>query len=378
MTRRPRGEGSVYRRADGRWVASLDLGFTPGGKRRRKVLYGRTQPEVREKLRKARNQLLDHGTVAPTAPTVATWMRTWLDEIAAEEVRPTTLPGYRSKVETWIIPVIGRHRLDRLAPEHVRALYRAMRDAGRAESHVRQVHAILKRALKVAVREGKVTRNVAELVNAPSTFVKASEPLTSTEVAAILEAAVGDRLESRWLVALLLGMRQGECLGLTWDRVDLDAGTLTVDRALARIKGRGLVMVPVKSKASNRVVPLEGTVLESLQRRQAAYGAERAAPGFTDLGFVWGQANGRPRDPAADWQAWVDLLARAEVERRRLHDARHAAASALASLDVPVDVRMAILGHSTVSMAMHYTHADAARIREAVALVSRSHRQLEA
>ena len=390
--RRAKGEGSIHQRPDGRWVATLDLGHDKAtGRRRRKQLYARTQAEAVAKLKAAQLERSRHGDLPVAAPTVESWLRTWLDDIAPDRVRPTTMPSYRSKMERYVIPAVGRHRLDRLEPSHLRAMYRAMRqqDPPLAEATLRQTHQILSRALKVAVREGKVNRNVAELVDAPSTYTKKPDPPNPTEVAAILEAIIGDRLESRWLAALLLGMRQGEALGLSWGHVDLDAGTLSVDRALARLPGVGLVMVPPKSEASVRTVPLPEQMWASLRLRRQAYEAERAATNgsvagrrtvaqYADLDLVWGQPNGRPTQPRSDWQAWTDLLARAQVAHRRLHDARHAAASTLAALGVPVDVRMQILGHSDVKMAMHYTHVDLAPMQAAMALLDQAHRAIEA
>jgi integrase len=379
MARRPRGEGSVYRRGDGRWVGMLDLGRDPAtGKRRRKAIYGRTQRDVVRDLAKARRELETHGDLPTANLTVETWLRTWLTDIAPERIRPTTLPSYRSKVERHIIPAIGRHRLDKLAPEHLRGMYRGMTERGLSEATRLQTHRILSRALKVAVREGKANRNAATLVDAPPTTVVETEPLNPTEIAAVLEALAGDRMESRWLAALTLGMRQGEALGLGWDDVNLDDATLTVSRALARIPGRGLVMVPPKSRKSARTVPLPRILADSLRRRWDAYQAESQAEGYTDLRLVWGRPDGRPTDPRVDWEAWRDLLDRASVQHVRLHDARHCAASTLGALGVPLPVTMQILGHSQISMTMRYTHTDLTAMQAAMALVDAHHQAIEA
>lgn len=364
MTRRPKGEGAVYQRADGRWCASLDLGIV-NGRRKRRVVYGKTESEVKRKLARARHEWETTGTVAAGAMTVEAWMRTWLDEIAPRRVRPSTLAGYRSKVEQYILPELGKRRLDRLEPQHVRALDTAMTARGLSSATRRQTHAILLRALKVAHREGKVTRNAAALVDPPKLDKDEPEHLSLDEITAVLRAAVGTPLESRWLAALVLGLRQGEALGLAWDAVDLDTGTLTVRRALQRITGQGLVMVEPKSRKSRRTIPLPTSLVKSLREHRARV----TGP------LVWGNPDGTPKDPRQDWQAWTDLLDTAGVRHVRLHEARHAAATVLAALGVHQAVVRDILGHSTETLTMAvYTHTDLSGQRKAMDLVDALHR----
>ena len=282
------------------------------------------------------------------------------------------MTSHRQKVELYIVPRLGKHRLDKLTPDHIRAMYRWMADErGLSMNTRRQTHAVLRRGLTIAVREGKVTRNAAAMMDGPPPETPDIDVLNATEIAALIEAMVGDRMESRWLAALLLGLRQGEALALGWDRVDLDAGTLEVTRALGRVKGEGLKMGPPKSKKAVRTVPLPDSLAASLERRREAWEAELQLPGHTDLGLVWGQENGRPTDPRRDWQTWKDLLAKAEVRDVRLHDARHAAATALGALGVPLPVMGAILGHAQVTTTMLYTHTDLTAMREAIGRLDR-------
>lgn len=347
MARRGRGEGSIYQRSDGKYVAVLDLGWRDG-KRKRKVAYAKTRQGAATKLTK---MTTDHAASALViaSPTVEAWLRYWFEEIAPERVRPSTLRGYRTYVEHYLIRHLGKHRLDRLEPSHVRQLYTKMRKDGRAEASVRQAHAILSRALKVALREGKVARNVCDLIDPPGTQKNTPTPLTVDQAKAVLRLAGWgvphrDLTGSRWYVALYLGLRQGEALALRWQDVNLEEGVIFVRTALQRVSGQGLVHVELKSAASRRVVPLPNVVRARLQVEWAAH----VNAGGDLSGYVWG--GDKPTDPKRDWTAWRDLLIAAGVPHVRLHAARNTTASLLLDAGADPKIVQEILGHSTVQI----------------------------
>ena len=285
------------------------------------------------------------------------------------------------------------HRLDRLTPEHVERFYTRLEHDGLAPSSVLQIHRILARALKVAVQRGHVTRNVALLVDAPSATPAQIEPLTLAEAKALTVQAAGLRNSTRWSVALALGLRQGEALGLRWADVDLDAATITIRwqlqrrswlhgcpdpivctqarhtakcpdgctahaRACPQRQDGGLVLTELKSGASKRVIALAPQLVAALRDHQAAQATERDTAGsfWHDGGFVWCQPTGKPVNPRADWGEWKALLKAAGVRDARLHDARHTAATLLRAQGVDQRVVMEILGHSQISMTSRYTH----------------------
>ncbi|GAA3309917.1 site-specific integrase [Nonomuraea dietziae] len=146
--------------------------------------------------------------------------------VLSEKLAPRTLADYHSKNRHWIVPLLGKHRLDKLAPEHLDAAYTTMLERGLATSTVLKVHRILSRALTIALRRGRVARNVATLIDAPSATAIEIDPLTREEARSILEAAKTRRNAARWSVALALGIRQGEALGLRWSYIDLDTGEI--------------------------------------------------------------------------------------------------------------------------------------------------------
>ncbi|OHV33533.1 MULTISPECIES: tyrosine-type recombinase/integrase [Pseudofrankia] len=384
--RRGAGEGAIYKSPDGRWRASVDLGWRDG-KRQRKYLSGRTRAEVAEKLRKLRRQQEDGVVVAVTTgkkpPTVGQWVTFWVEHIAPARVRPSTLDGYRSKVNHRIIPALGGYKLEALQPENVETWRDELLAEGLAPATVRQCFRILSRALKVAVQRGKVARNVCALVDAPAVQRDEIRPLTAQQARQILKVAADDVNPARWSVALSLGLRQGEALGLAWDAVDLVRGTIAVRQALqrrpwqhgcgdtpcgkkragscpSRVGGGGLVLVAPKSRAGRRTITLPRPLVRALrdQRDRQRKAAEHARDLWkNEWNLVFTQPNGCPLDPARDWATWKRLLEQAGVPHARLHDARHTAATLLLAQGTPARVAMEILGHSQISLTLDtYSH----------------------
>ncbi|MEP7054256.1 MAG: site-specific integrase, partial [Actinomycetota bacterium] len=341
-------------------------------------MRGRTRREVGDKIRAA-TIARDSGSlvvIQAGQSTVAEWMTFWLESIASAKVRPSTLHTYGGYVRNRINPALGRHRLDKLQPEHLEAFYRASLDEGLAPATVLQMHRILSRALKVAMRRGRAPRNVATLVDAPTVHRTEVVPLTATEAKRVLTAASSERNAARWSVALALGLRQGEALGLTWEDLDLAAGTVTIRRALQRRPGGGLVFVQPKSHAGRRTIVIPLPLVSALRRQLQAQRIERLSAGqlWTDAGVVFASPIGKPIDPRADHRSWQLLLDRAGVRRARLHDARHTAATLLLAQGVPARVAMQILGHSQIGLTLgtyshvipELAHDAAARMAEAL------------
>lgn len=359
-TRAASGESSMHKGTDGRWHGYVSMGLKREGARDRRHVSGTRRVDVVAKVRGLERQR--DSSVAQEAgrvSTVAEWLEHWLDTIVARKVRPRTLEGYRSKLRLHVVPALGHHRLDRLQPEHVEAFYAECERSGMAPTSTLQCHRILSRALKVAMQRGKVTRNVCTLVDAPSLVRAEVQPLTAKEARRLLDAAFDTRNAARWSVALALGLRQGEALGLRWSDLDLDAGTLTVRRALQRQQGKGLVFVEPKSAAGRRTIVLPRPLREPLRTHRAAQAEERLAAGsvWHDHDLLFAQVNGKPIEPRRDWQDWKELLGRAGVRDARLHDARHTAATLLMQQGVPARVAMQILGHSQISLTLGtYSH----------------------
>ncbi|NAS22147.1 tyrosine-type recombinase/integrase [Herbidospora sp. NEAU-GS84] len=208
------------------------MGVKADGSPDRRHRKAKTEAEVTRKVQELEKQR-DSGQVAKAGrpPTVEQWITEFLDVICARLVQsgklaPRTLSDYRSKSKNWIIPLLGKHRLDKLAPEHLDTAYSTMLERRLSPSSVLKVHRILSRALTIGVRRGRITRNVATLIDAPTANPTEIEPLTLEEARRILDIAKTRRNGARWSVALSLGIRQGEALGLRWSYVDLETGQI--------------------------------------------------------------------------------------------------------------------------------------------------------
>lgn len=396
MTRRQRGEGSIYKRAsDGKWVGTIYLGVV-NKKRKRRTVYGRTQAEVVKKLRDARKEV-DKGVTVTRAVRLEDWLDRWLTVICPSKSRmkPKTLATYRSYVERYIKPALGRVPLNKLTAQHVRDLHAYVLSLGLTSTTAGHAHRILGTALADAMREDLVTRNVAAIEAAPSKEEAQRRPLTIGEFGRFMAAAGEDRLASRWLFGFLTGARQGEALGVCWPALDLDAGTVDLATQLQRIPYKhgcgtrsggtwpcghradrcpqraldvrpgfwyqqldgNLCLQRPKTKGSTRVVPLAAPLVEALRLRESAYLGERGNY-TTDHGLVWARPDGRPIDAGSDREEWHAHLAAAGIPDTDQHSMRHTTSTLMLALKVEEHVRMSILGHSEEATNRRYTHVD--------------------
>lgn len=259
-------------------------------------------------------------------------------------------------VRVHLIPGVGKHRIDRLEPEHLERLYRKMVQARAKPGRAHQVHRTIRAALGEAQRRGHINENPAVLARGPKVEEEEIEPCTVEEIQRIFEAAAGSRNSVRWAVALALGLRQGEALGLMWSDIDLELGTLVVTRNRLRPKwkhgcggacgekpGFCRTRVPArdetagtKSKAGRRGIGLPDPLVELLKTHKEEQQIERkrACDLWRESGYVFTTPTGEPVNPSTDYHAWKRLLAKAGVEEKRLHDARHSAATVLLLLGV--------------------------------------------
>jgi integrase len=208
----------------------------------------------------------DHGLVFDAGVlTVETYLKRWLTDSVRDTVRSTTFERYEQITRKHIVPELGRLKLKALTPAHVRGLYKEKMQSLSSRS-VRYIHVTLHKALKQAVQDGLIPRNVTEAVKPPQIHREEMRPLTREQAKTLLEVARGeaDRLEALYVIAVTTGLRQGELLGLKWDDVDLEAGTLQVRRTLVTAKG-GPVLAAPKTKGSRRTVKLPPKALIALR-----------------------------------------------------------------------------------------------------------------
>lgn len=393
--RRPQGEGALHRRANGTWAAIIELPPDPAtGKRRRKYEYGKTKNEVVQKLRKMRSELEAAGDLPTSNPRLADWLKTW-DKRHLSTLKPRSAESARGIVDRYIIPSLGKIRLNRLTVAHVHQMHDYITETLELSTTTANgAHRILRKALNDAIAYGQITRNVAAIARPPALAVTKREALTADEAKALLKHHAGDPHRAlRLAVALMTGLRQGEALGLTWGAIDLDRGIIAVEWQLQSMGSRhgcdednpcsfktagrcphrvfdypagqeieqvrgALHLLRPKSRKGWREVPLAPVLKTMLTRYKKAFAREHPH----DLVFL--REDGHPTPPRQDLANWKAALKEAGLPDVPLHSARHTTATLLFELGVPEQVRMAILGHSSATVTQGYTHvAD----REAIA-----------
>ena len=368
--KRGQGEGSIYKRKDGLWAAAVNLGYQ-GGKLRRKVYYGKTREEVQEKLVAALSDVQKGIPIPTERQTVAQFLQSWLAEVVKPSVRPKTLKTYDYIVKLHVVPELGKKVLMKLSPQDVQRFLNDKLKSGLSARTVRHINDTLRCALNMALKWGLVSRNVATLVGPPRIQRKEIRSFTPEEARTFLETIKGDRLEALFSVALSLGLRQGEALGLRWQDVDFDARTLRVNYAIQRIEGR-LQLVEPKTERSRRVLPLPKTVISALRAHRSRQLEEKLSlgPDWHETGLVFTSSIGTPLEPRNVVRKFHALLKNAGLPRSRFHDLRHSCASLLLAQGVPARTVMDILGHSQISLTMNtYAHVMPAMKQDAMDLM---------
>ena len=247
------GEGTVYRRTDGRWVAAAWVP-TSDGKVRRVFTYSQTRAEAKKKLRELFDRADRNIVTTPANLTVATYLAEWLVHVK-QHVRPSTWKAYEANTRLHIVPRIGRTKLARLSPRDVRLMLDDLRKGGAGARTIQYVHATLRVALEHAYREELVTRNVVKLVRVESPRAAVKEPLSIEEARNLLVAIEDERNHVLWTTMLMLGLRRSEVCGLRWEDIDFEKQTLRVAQSVQRFDGK-LHELPTKTRRSNRTIPL--------------------------------------------------------------------------------------------------------------------------
>jgi integrase len=364
--KRNAGEGSIFERADGRWCAQLDLGWE-NGKRRRRYIYGVTAAEVQDALLKARSDQAAGLPIAVERQTVAQFLDRWLEDSVKPSVRPATHQQYFQHVRLYLSPSLGRHRLSKLSPQHVQAFVNERLKIGLSPRTVQLSLVILRHALDSAVKWDLVGRNVATLVDSPKVQRHEITPLDPQQARRFLEAARGERLEALYSVALSLGLREGEALGLRWIDLDLDARQLSIRQCLQRIGGKRfgtgpgkLQFVEPKTDRSRRTLRMPDAIVRALRAHRVRQLEERLSAGsaWVENGLIFTTTIGTPLEPRSAVTDFKRILEKAALPLSiRFHDLRHSAASLLLAQGVQMRAIMELLGHSTIALTANtYSH----------------------
>ena len=387
--------GKPHKVTGSRYRVAINMGTGPDGKRRRVSVTRRTRKAALEAAQEKVDEIKSGVKIDGPRTTVSDWLDYWHGTVLPlRKLRPNSLRSYRTALDNSIVPYIGTIQLGRLTPVHVREMHKELEKKGLAVATSRLAHITLDKALDDAVQAGMIAKTPAEHVDPPSGDSEERPALTIPQVRQLLNSCdqAGDSLAVRYMMALITGARQGEVLGLTWDRVDFENATLDVSWAMVDVGyahgcddkaghtqsqcpqrllniprgysyiplNNSLVLGKTKTTGSTRVVPLIAPMAAALERHR-----EMFPPGRLNL--VW--ANPKTGDaihPRTDHARWKRALERAGLPKIPLHSARHSAATILQQMDITEAVRMKILGHNSQTEHRKYAHVDVALAREAL------------
>jgi integrase len=355
LAKRANGEGTVYRRkGDGRWSGCITL---PDGTR--KYFYGKKQSEVVAKIDEALHDLRRGMLAIGPSVTVQEYMEQWLEEIHKPLVKLGTYKNYEEMLRNYIVPGLGKVKLQSLTPQQVQAFYsKKMRD-GLAPKAINNIHGLLHKALSNAVKWNIVPRNVCDAVTPPRVSRQEKTVLTKDQAYTLLRQIKDHRLEALFTLAIVTGMRCGELLALRWHDIDIAGCSLQVKRSVRYIKDHGHVESEPKTVKSRRQIMLPVFVVEVLLRHKAKQEEQRekSEEGWVERDLVFTTHEGNYLALTTLRRAFNNVLKQAGLPHMRFHDLRHSAATILLSRGTHPKVVQEILGHSQISMTLDvYSH----------------------
>ena len=402
MSRRHNGEGSIYPVKGGYrgyvWCTN------PAGERYRKYVKGKTYDDTQRAWMKLRDEA-SRGPVASAVPSLEKFLHYWLDEIVRPNLAPKTYEKYELFTRLHIIPHLGDRRLDKLQVKDIRQWLNKLgricqccaqrKDATRPEGKRRccatgtccheilspgtrkDARNALRAALTCAVEEQIIARNPAAVIRLSSRRdpKRKRRSWTVDEARQFLESARRDDdvLYAAYVLVLILGLRKGELLGLTWELVKLDAGELYVGEQVQRV-GRQLLRRETKTETSEAPLPLPDVCVTALKLRSQQQDADhtRAGGAWIDSGLVFTTRHGTPIEPRNFNRSFDRRVVKAKVSKITVHGARRTCGSLLAALDVHPRVAMQILRHSKIAVTMEiYTEVPSAATRQALKKLGR-------
>ena len=368
--RRANGEGNIRKRKDGRWEGRYTVGHDPEtGKAIIKNVLGKTQAEVKEKLKRAieENVGIDYGRAKNY--TVGNWLEVWYENYAKIKMRPSTYLTYHGYIENHIKPQLGKISLNDLTTLHLQQLYKKLLAEGRVErieaqkqpkglsaKTVRNIHQMIGSAYNLAIEQKLVTRNPTQGCALPKVEHKEMKTLTADQLSAFFQEARDSGVYELYYLDLATGLRRGELLGLKWTDVDLDRGVLKIQRAISRQNGK-VVEAPLKTKNAYRTLPLSADAIDVLMQQRRKTGNSE---------WVFPSPTGGPMSPDSVLHMLHRVLKRAGLPKVRFHDLRHTFATLALQNGVDVKTVSGMLGHFSAGFTLDtYAHVTTSAKREA-------------
>ncbi|MCI7280798.1 site-specific integrase [Dysosmobacter sp.] len=368
--KRANGEGNIRKRKDGRWEGRYTAGHDPAtGKTIYKNVLGKTQAEVKEKLKRAieDSAKLDMSKVGQY--TVGQWMDVWFENYAKIKVRPSSHQTYRGYIENHIKPNIGSIPLNKLTSLELQKLYKKLLGNGRVErieskkqpkglsaKTVRNINQIISSALNLAIEQKLILTNPADACALPKLEHREMKTLPTEQLTSFLREAKESGVFEMYYIELATGLRRGELLGLKWSDIDLEHGSLRVQRQIARIDGE-IVEAPLKTKNAYRTLPLSADAIDVLKAQKKKCGTSP---------YVFPSPTGGPISPDSVLHMLHRVLKRAGLPKVRFHDLRHTFATLALQNGVDIKTVSGMLGHFSAGFTLDtYAHVTTSAQKEA-------------
>jgi integrase len=365
--RRVNGDGSITRRADGRWMGRF-YAWTSSGTRKRVTVYAKTRQQAADKMREAQERNRQGIPVPDRVWKLGEWLDYWLANVVAVNRRPATHALYEINTRLYLKPALGKISLTRLSASRVQAFLNVQLATGQSIRNVQIMKTVLSSALTRAMREELVMRNVARLAELPAWERQPITPWTATETRQFLNVAQTDPLYPAFVLLLLYGLRRGEVLGLRWQDIDEDNQEIHIRQQIQRVTGE-LRLGPIKTSAGRRDLPLLPQAKDALAARRDRQAADHLALGeaWQDTGLIFTTRTGRPIEPRNLVRSFHRICDANGLRAAKVHHLRHTTATLLKNLGVPARDAQLILGHSRMTVTLEiYTHEDKQAQRDAL------------
>jgi len=299
--------------------------------------------------------------------TLGTFLRDWLENEHKQNIAHSTYIRYRSLATNHIIPHLGEVLIQNLTPRLVTWFLNEMRVRGQSPRSQQQARALLSIALKAAEEQELITSNPVRKVRNPQNRQSSISPLSIEEVRRLLSTYKGTYLSARLHMALICGLRQGEALGLRWADIDLERDVIQIQQQMQKIEGK-YQFTHLKTQRSRRQIAIGSQTHEAVLEHWKIILEMKvsAKSSWNELDLVFPNFNGSPRSPMTDYDQWQDALKLCGIAPRRLHDARHTAATLMYSQSIGIETISRALGHSSSAITSRlYVHSAEEPLREA-------------
>ncbi len=362
--RAARGSGTIRQRKDGTWEARFTVGRDPGtGKQKQKSVYGKTQKEVRQKMTAAQAEIDKGEYIAPDHITVKKFMESWYNNFCAGRLKPYTAQTYRRIIDKDIVPHIGALDVQKLNGSQIQTLCNNLSKSGLSPKSVRNILSVLHKALDKAFKLKMIAHNPCDVVDLPEQVKPEINPLTDAEISAFITAVKGNTMEAAYMLCLLCGMREGECLGLSWRQVDFESHTIIIDQQLQREKNKGgqYYIQRNTKNGKSRVIQPPAIAFDYLKAEKKKQAERQLAAGelwSNPDNLVFTNDLGRHYMIITFYKEFKRLVSRIGRPDARPHDLRHTAATVAIASGADIKSVQNLLGHSTASFTLNtYVHA---------------------